>query len=71
MCDLFISDGSEDGLKEDEYEASVATLQSLAATLEADCVFLRQSKVDQGLIGQYLVRRRLDRQDFLEIRFLF
>ncbi|XP_076762305.1 GTP-binding protein 1 [Xylocopa sonorina] len=61
-------DGSEDGLKEDEYEASVATLQSLAATLEADCVLLRQSKVDQGLIGQYLVRLRLDRQDFLEIR---
>ncbi|KAF3424902.1 hypothetical protein E2986_06993 [Frieseomelitta varia] len=48
-------DGSEDGLKEDEYEASVATLQSLAATLEADCVLLRQSKVDQGLIGQYLI----------------
>lgn len=66
-----VLDGSEDGLKEDEYEASVATLQSLAATLEADCVLLRQSKVDQGLIGQYLVRRRLDRQDFLEIRFLF
>ena len=64
-------DGSEDGLKEDEYEASVATLQSLAATLEADCVLLRQSKVDHGLTGQYLVRRRLDRQDFLEIRFLF
>ncbi|RLU16983.1 hypothetical protein DMN91_011052 [Ooceraea biroi] len=61
-------DGSEDGLKEDEYEASVATLQSLAATLEADCVLLRQSKVDHGLTGQYLVRRRLDRQDFLEIR---
>ncbi|XP_063983782.1 GTP-binding protein 1 [Diachasmimorpha longicaudata] len=61
-------DGSEDGLKSDEYEASVATLQSLAATLEADCVLLRQSKVDQGLTGQYLVRRRLDQQDFLEIR---
>ncbi|KYN07987.1 PREDICTED: GTP-binding protein 1 [Cyphomyrmex costatus] len=61
-------DGSEDGLKEDEYEASVATLQSLAATLEADCVLLRQSKADHGLTGQYLVRKRLDRQDFLEIR---
>lgn len=43
----------------------------MAATLEADCVLLRQSKVDHGLTGQYLVRRRLDRQDFLEIRFLF
>ncbi|XP_015607433.1 GTP-binding protein 1 [Cephus cinctus] len=61
-------DGSEDGLKEDEYEASLATLQSLAATLEADCVLLRQSKVDKGLTGQYLVRKRLDQQDFLEIR---
>jgi len=64
-------DGTESGLKEDEYEASVATLQSLAATLEADCVLLRQIKADHGLTGQYLVRRRLDRQDFLEIRFLF
>lgn len=62
------TDGSEDGLKIDEYEASVATLQSLAATLEADCVLLRQSKVEQGLTGQYLVRQRLDQQDFLEIR---
>ncbi|XP_043283113.1 GTP-binding protein 1 [Venturia canescens] len=61
-------DGSEDGLKQDEYEASVITLQSLAATLEADCVLLRQTKVDQGLTGQYLVRKRLDQQDFLEIR---
>ncbi|XP_014210983.1 GTP-binding protein 1 [Copidosoma floridanum] len=61
-------DGSEDGLKDDEYEASVATLQSLAATLEADCVLLRQNKVERKLTGQYLVRKRLDQQDFLEIR---
>ncbi|RZF34361.1 hypothetical protein LSTR_LSTR008900 [Laodelphax striatellus] len=61
-------DDGESGLKEDEYEASVATLQSLATTLEADCVLLRQRKVDQGLIGQYLVRRRVVQQDFLEIR---
>lgn len=63
-----IVDGSEDGLKEDEYEASVATLQSLATTLEADCVLLRQIKTDNRLTGQYLVRKRLDQQDFLEIR---
>nr|XP_033339492.1 GTP-binding protein 1 isoform X2 [Megalopta genalis] len=61
-------DGSEDGLKEDEYEASVATLQSLAATLEADCVLLRQSKVDQGVLthgeldnGRGLARQKLFR----------
>lgn len=61
-------DGSDQGLKQDEYDASVATLQSLAATLEADCVLLRQSTVDHKLTGQYLVRKRLDQQDFLEIR---
>ncbi|PNF25911.1 GTP-binding protein 1 [Cryptotermes secundus] len=61
-------DGSESGLKQDEYDASVATLQSLAATLDADCVPLRHRKVDEGVTGQYLVRRRIDQQDFLEIR---
>ncbi|XP_054274063.1 GTP-binding protein 1 [Macrosteles quadrilineatus] len=61
-------DEGESGLKEDEYAASVATLQSLAATLDADCVLLRQSKCEQGLTGQYLVRRRVVQQDFLEIR---
>lgn len=57
-------------MKADEYDASVATLQSLSATLEADCVLLRQTKVDCGLTGQYLVRKRLDQQDFLEIRYM-
>ena len=55
-------------MNEDEYEASVATLQSLASTVEADCVLLRQTKIGQGFTGQYLIRKRLDLQDFLEIR---
>lgn len=66
---FFSTDGSESGLKDDENEASVATLQSLAATLEADCVLLRRNRVDHGVTGQYLVRKRLDRDDFLEIRY--
>lgn len=60
--------GSDDGLQPDEYDAAVATLQSIAASLEADCVSLRQRKVDGGAIGQHLVRCRLDDTDFLEIR---
>ena len=62
-------DGFKNGLKEDEYAASVATLRSLASTLEADCVMLRETKVDHGLAGQYLIRKRLDQEDFLEIRY--
>lgn len=66
-----VADEGESGLLEDEYAASVATLQSLASTLDADCVLLRQSKVEKGLTGQYLVRRRVEQQDFLEIRLIF
>lgn len=65
-----VADEGESGLLEDEYAASVATLQSLASTLDADCVLLRQSKVEKGLTGQYLVRRRVEQQDFLEIRLI-
>ncbi|XP_067011159.1 GTP-binding protein 1 [Anabrus simplex] len=61
-------DGGESGLGQDEYDSSVATLQSLATTLEADCVLLRLRRVEQGFTGQFLVRRRVDQQDFLEIR---
>jgi len=62
-------DGSGDnGLDPDEYAASVATLQSLASTLNADCVELRQRKGEKGLTGQYLVRQRVDQSDFMEIR---
>lgn len=61
-------DGGDGGYTNDEYEAAVATLQSLAATLDASCVLLRQRKGDSGLIGQYLIRQRLAQTDFLEIR---
>lgn len=62
------TDGGDNGLDPEEYEAAVATLQSLAATLDADCVELRQRKSEKGMTGQYLVRRRVDQTDFMEIR---
>lgn len=61
-------DGSDNGLDVDEYAASLATLESLADTLNADCVELRQRKSEKGFTGQYLVRRRVDTTDFMEIR---
>ncbi|KAJ8913859.1 hypothetical protein NQ315_003768 [Exocentrus adspersus] len=61
-------DGSENGLLEDEVEAAVATLQSLANTLECSCVKLRERKEMRGVVLQYLIRRVLDNTDFLEIR---
>lgn len=65
---LIILDGSESGLDDEEYAASVATLQSLVTTLNADLVLLRKRKVEKGNIAQYLIRKRVDTSDFMEIR---
>uniref|UniRef100_T1JDP2 Tr-type G domain-containing protein n=1 Tax=Strigamia maritima TaxID=126957 RepID=T1JDP2_STRMM len=61
-------DSSENGLKSDEIEASVATLRSMASTIPADCVLLRQRKNDKGIIAEFLVRKQADENDFMEIR---
>jgi len=60
--------GVESGLNEEDYKASLATLQSIAATLEADCVLLRERTTECGIAGQYLLRIRADQEDFVEIR---
>uniref|UniRef100_A0A182RKW9 GTP-binding protein 1 n=1 Tax=Anopheles funestus TaxID=62324 RepID=A0A182RKW9_ANOFN len=61
-------DGSENGLEQDEYAASLATLQSLAAMLGAECVELRTRKAEKGITGQYLIRRKVEEDDFTEVR---
>ncbi|KAG8229346.1 hypothetical protein J437_LFUL007154 [Ladona fulva] len=70
-------DGAESGLSDDDYEASAATLKMLGAALGADVVELGRRKggcginasvTSGGTTGQFLVRRRLDEQDFLEVR---
>lgn len=62
-------DASDQGLDQDEFDASVATLESLATCLNAECVRLRQGRADKGKItGQYLIRQRIDEKDFMEIR---
>lgn len=68
IFDIGIGNGEDNGLDPDEYAASLATLQSLAATLDADCVELRQRPSEKGMTGQYLVRKRVDQSDFMEIR---
>lgn len=60
--------GQDNGMSEDELLAAVATLQSLATTLECSCVKLRERKDTGGTLVQYLIRRVLDESDFLEIR---
>ncbi|GIY79357.1 GTP-binding protein 1 [Caerostris darwini] len=61
-------DNGSCGLSEEEMDASVATLESMASTLEADCVLLRKHKVEQGDVSEYLVRKRAKDNDFVEVR---
>ncbi|XP_077293166.1 GTP-binding protein 1 [Arctopsyche grandis] len=64
-------DDTEDGLCEADYNASVASLQALSTDIGAACVELRQRKgspPNQLLTGQYLLRKKLEDADFMEIR---
>lgn len=61
-------DGGESGLDPEEYAASLATLQTLVEILNADYVELRTRKGENGMTGQYLVRSKVDDNDFTEIR---
>jgi len=63
------ADSGEVGLSSDELAASVATLQSICDMLEADCTQLRSKPCESGRKSvQYLIRRRADTKDFMEIR---
>jgi len=57
------------GLTADELAASVATLQSICDQLGADCNQLRAKACEGGRTSvQYLIRKRADTRDFMEIR---
>ncbi|KAI9564907.1 hypothetical protein GHT06_008648 [Daphnia sinensis] len=68
ILEVGAGEGEESGLTEEDYKASVATLESIATTLEADCVLLRERRSECGIIGQYLIRHRAEQEDFVEIR---
>ncbi|XP_046651095.1 GTP-binding protein 1-like [Daphnia pulicaria] len=68
ILEVGVGEGEESELIEEDYRASVATLESIATTLEADCVVLRERTCECGIVGQYLIRHRADQEDFVEIR---
>ncbi len=61
-------DGGDYGLDEKDMEASVATVRSLCEQIEADLIWLRERTDTGGKIQDYLIRRRVGDQDFLEVR---
>ena len=60
--------GSSNGLTAEEMESSLASLHSVAAACDADMIVLRQKTVEGGQLADCLVRRKVDEDDFLEVR---
>ncbi|KAK2720390.1 GTP-binding protein 1-like [Artemia franciscana] len=63
--------GGQDGiskLSREEYDTCVATVKSLAAAEDADCVTLREEVAKTGCSGHFLVRHKADELYFVEIR---
>ena len=61
----------ESGLSPEDFEASVATLKSIADTIGASCVKLRERLINGGMTAQYLVRQQAEERDFTEIRYCY
>lgn len=63
-----VLDGADYGLDDKDMEASIATVRSLCEQIEADLIWLRERIDTGGKIQDYLIRRRVGEQDFLEVR---
>ncbi|KAJ6658983.1 hypothetical protein lerEdw1_019620 [Lerista edwardsae] len=62
------SDGTEYGLSDADMEASYATVKSMAEQIDADVILLREHQEAGGKVRDYLVRKRVGDNDFLEVR---
>lgn len=60
---------SSNGLSEDEMQGSISTLHAVAAACDADMTILRKRTVEGGLMSDCLVRKKVDEEDFLEVRY--
>jgi GTPase len=65
---LFLLDGDASGLNEEDLAASIATLESLTQTCGAEMLPLREKMTTNGKIVEYLLRRKVEDEDFIEVR---
>ena len=69
LCNLFFFiEGDVPGLKAEDLEASTATLKSIAETLNYEISKLRERPGEEGMIVEFLLRKKLDVADFMEVR---
>jgi GTPase len=55
-------------LNEADLEASIATLKSMADTVDAECLELRRRQEKAGTVAEFLIRARVAAKDFNEVR---
>ncbi|XP_035695386.1 GTP-binding protein 1-like [Branchiostoma floridae] len=61
-------DGDDVGLTEEELKASEDTLRKLADSIDAVVTPLRQRQLGSGYMTEYLIRKRVEEEDFMEVR---
>lgn len=57
------------GLNEEDLRASLATVEALASACGADVCVLRERQAEEGRTADCLVRRRVEEDDFMEVRY--
>ena len=65
---LVCIEGDAPGLSAEDMQASIATLKSIAESLGLEMAQLRERKEGEGLVTEFLLRRTLEYDDFMEVR---
>ena len=68
IYEIGTGDGETPGLNEDDIFASAATLKMITQTLGLEMVLLRQKREVDGVVQEYLLRKKLELADFMEVR---
>ena len=66
---LCVCPGAVSGLNEEDLRASLATMHALASACGADMSVLRERQAEEGRTADCLVRRRVEEDDFMEVRY--
>lgn len=62
------TEGDAPGLSQEDMQASIATLRSIAESLSLEMVQLRERKEGDGMVTEHLLRKTLENDDFMEVR---
>ncbi|CAD5122766.1 DgyrCDS11174 [Dimorphilus gyrociliatus] len=68
IYEIGCGEGSIPGLPENDMDSAIANLQRLSGLLGAEAKVLRERRCEGGVIKEFLVRKRAEGEDFMEVR---